>query len=63
MPRAKTKTKPLPAKCTTCGAPQLTVWMNNGKTLAVTPEKVEVIFCNQAMAGGHRMGAFTEHKC
>lgn len=60
---SKKRGKSLPAKCPDCGAPQLTVWMNSGRAAAVNPEKIEVIFCNMAMAGGHRMGAFTEHKC
>jgi hypothetical protein len=59
----KAKPKKLPPHCPKCNAPQLTVWMANGTTVAVDIDKIEVIFANQAMAGGHRMGAYTEHKC
>ena len=59
----KVKPKKLPATCPDCGATQETVWMSNGKNVAVNPGKVEVIFCNMAMAGGRKLGAYTEHKC
>ena len=62
MPK-KAQPKKLSAKCPKCGAPQLTVWLHNGKTVAVDPAQVQVIFCNMAMAGGRKLGAYTEHKC
>lgn len=62
MPR-KTKPKKLPLNCPKCGAAQLTVWLHDGKTVAVDRDQVEVIFCNQAMAGGRRLGAYKEHRC
>jgi hypothetical protein len=37
--------------------------MNSGGTVAVDPTQITVIFCNQAMAGGSRLGAYLEHDC
>jgi len=62
MPK-KTAPKSLPAKCKKCGKPQLTVWLHGGKMVAVDPNKIEVVFCNMAFAGGTRLGAYIEHKC
>lgn len=62
MPK-KAQAKRLPAKCPKCGKPQLTVWLHGGRAIAVDPGQVEVVFCNQAMAGGRKLGAYTEHKC
>ena len=61
--RPKGSVKRLPSQCPECGADQETVWMMSGKMIAVDPVKIEVIFANQANAGGHRMGAYVEHKC
>jgi len=59
----KAKPRKLPAKCPKCGAKQETVWLHGGKTVAVDPEQVVVVFCNHAMAGGRKLGAYLEHKC
>ena len=63
MVRKTTKPKKHPDTCPRCGSAQLTVWLDNGGTVAVDPKKIEVVFCNQAMAGGAKLPAYLEHKC
>jgi hypothetical protein len=60
---AKKKAKSLPDKCEKCGRAQATVWMKDGRPVAVEPNYIDIIFCNMAMADGRKLGGYVPHRC